>query len=121
MFTYNKSTGILNLPIMTTTSAGWLAVKIEEATGHSFDLSMTDSPSHSYIDIIDRVTPSEAKTIYMLWKMQGIAERDLGVETLTTRNSDSLDFHDLSVGNIETALRHAFEAGLNAASNRSLK
>lgn len=34
-----------------------------------------------------------------------------GVETLEARNSDSLDFHSVSVWSIDGALRSAYEAG----------
>ena len=40
-----------------------------------------------------------------------IARKNLHVETLETRRSDSLDFHELSVWQIEEALAAAFEAG----------
>lgn len=43
-----------------------------------------------------------------------IAERHLFLETLETRNSDSLDFHDASVWAIRSALEAAFEAGHRA-------
>jgi hypothetical protein len=43
-----------------------------------------------------------------------IANDVLGIETLDTRRSDSLDFHDLSVWQIRKALDAAYEAGLNA-------
>ena len=43
-----------------------------------------------------------------------IALTILGVETLDTRNSDRLDFHDLAVWNIKAALQAAFEAGRQA-------
>jgi hypothetical protein len=41
-----------------------------------------------------------------------IAQQHLGIETLQTRHSDSLDFHDLAVWNIRAALEAAFSAGL---------
>ena len=44
-----------------------------------------------------------------------IAQTFLGLETLDTRNSDRLDFHDLAVWNIKAALQAAFEAGKAAA------
>lgn len=44
-----------------------------------------------------------------------IALEQLGIETLVTRKSDSLDFHDLAVWSIERALQAAFEAGKAAA------
>jgi hypothetical protein len=40
-----------------------------------------------------------------------IAQQHLKVETLETRHSDSLDFHDVAVWQIEEALEAAFEAG----------
>lgn len=44
-----------------------------------------------------------------------IAIEVLGLETLDTRRSDSLDFHDLAVWQIRKALEAAYEAGRNAA------
>ena len=43
-----------------------------------------------------------------------IAQIILGLETLDTRNSDRLDFHDVAVWNIKAALQAAFEAGQQA-------
>ncbi len=43
--------------------------------------------------------------------IQNIARNLLGIETLDTRKSDSLDFHDLAVWSIREALTAAFEAG----------
>jgi hypothetical protein len=40
-----------------------------------------------------------------------IARQHLGIETLKTRNQDALDFHDVSVGGVKTALLAAYEAG----------
>ena len=40
-----------------------------------------------------------------------IAQKHLGIETLETRNSDSLDFHDTAVWCIKDALEVAFKAG----------
>jgi hypothetical protein len=36
------------------------------------------------------------------------------VETLETRNADSLDFHSISVWGLESALQAAYEAGMQA-------
>lgn len=42
-----------------------------------------------------------------------IAQKNFSnVETLETRNSDSLDFHDVSVWSIKAALEDAFIAGM---------
>ena len=43
-----------------------------------------------------------------------IALDHLFIETLETRNSDSLDFHDVSVWGVKSALVAAYQAGLAA-------
>ena len=40
-----------------------------------------------------------------------IAAKHLHLETLETRKSDSLDFHDMAVWSIKAALEAAYEAG----------
>jgi len=47
--------------------------------------------------------------------LQQIALDHLFIETLETRNSDRLDFHDVSVWGIKGALLAAYEAGQLAA------
>ncbi len=44
-----------------------------------------------------------------------IAKHHLSIETLETRNSDRLDFHDCSVWGVRAALEAAFEAGRRKA------
>jgi hypothetical protein len=44
--------------------------------------------------------------------LEQIARQLLGMATLETRNSDSLDFRDLAVWSVEAALRAAYEAGV---------
>ena len=47
--------------------------------------------------------------------LTGIAQKNFTtVNTLKTRNSDSLDFHDVSVWSIRAALEDAFIAGMTA-------
>lgn len=41
-----------------------------------------------------------------------IAQQHLGIETLQTRRSDSLDFHDVAVWCVRDALEAAFKAGV---------
>lgn len=41
-----------------------------------------------------------------------IAEKHLFIETLETRHSDRLDFHDVSVWGVRSALEAAFKAGV---------
>ena len=43
----------------------------------------------------------------------GIARAHLGIETLETRKSDRLDFHDVSVWGVKDALLAAYQAGVN--------
>ena len=42
-----------------------------------------------------------------------IAADHLQIETLETRNHDRLDFHDVSVWGVKSALEAAYEAGRN--------
>ena len=46
--------------------------------------------------------------------LAAIAKMHLSLETLETRNSDSLDFSDQAVWSIEAALKEAFIAGQEA-------
>ena len=41
-----------------------------------------------------------------------VAREHLGIETLETRKSDSLDFHDVAVWCLRDALEAAFNAGV---------
>ena len=47
-----------------------------------------------------------------------IAHRCLNIETLRTQNSDSLDFHDVSVWNLRRALLCAYEEGRKAGKTK---
>jgi hypothetical protein len=44
--------------------------------------------------------------------LTGIAQKNLDIETLETRKSDDLDFHDVAVWGIKRALEDAFIAGM---------
>ena len=59
------------------------------------------------------MTTSERKR--MQKALGQIATEHLGIETLTTRKSDSLDFHDVAVWCLKEALEAAYQAGLEAA------
>jgi hypothetical protein len=50
-----------------------------------------------------------------------IALDPLFIETLATRNSDSLDFHEVSVWGVKSALMAAYQAGLAAGQNTAAK
>jgi hypothetical protein len=43
-----------------------------------------------------------------------LARRHLGIETLATRDSDRLDFHEVAVWAVRDALAAAYEAGRKA-------
>lgn len=50
-----------------------------------------------------------------------IAQEHLFIETLETGNSDSLDFHDVGVWCVKSALMAAYQAGLAAGQNAAAK
>ena len=52
-------------------------------------------------------------------KLESIARRHLHLVTLETRNSDSLDFHDVSVWDVRAALAEAYKAGFEAGKKAS--
>ncbi len=47
--------------------------------------------------------------------LERIAMENLGIETLETRKSDRLDFHDLAVWTMKDALVAAYNAGRKAS------
>ena len=49
-------------------------------------------------------------------KVEALAKEHLFIDTLETRKSDSLDFHDVSVWGVKNALEAAYEAGRLAGS-----
>ena len=62
------------------------------------------------------------KTAQQLDKLLAqIALDHLFIETLATRNSDRLDFHDVSVWGVKSALMAAYQAGLAAGQNTAAK
>ncbi len=60
-----------------------------------------------------RKRPEKTRKIF-----EEIAARHLGIETLTTRRSDSLDFHDVAVWCVKAALEEAYEAGRRDATKQ---
>ena len=59
------------------------------------------------------MTKQAAQTIDQ--QMQQIALDHLFIETLETRHSDRMDFHEVSVWGVKSALMAAYEAGRQAA------
>ena len=55
---------------------------------------------------LDGISKRKALDAEMEW-----AKVELLLETLDTRKSDSLDFHEIPVWSIRDLVRHAFEAG----------
>jgi len=47
--------------------------------------------------------------------LASIAKETLHIDTLETRKSDALDFHDVAVWSVKAALEAAYHAGLAAA------
>ena len=54
---------------------------------------------------------TKRKQAYKDATVNEIAQRILGIDTLQTRKSDSLDFHEVAVWTLKGALEAAFEAG----------
>jgi hypothetical protein len=52
-------------------------------------------------------------------EIEKIAKNELHVETLETRNSDSLDFYDCSIWSIKEALEKAYKAGQASVSTKA--
>ncbi|WP_276681457.1 DUF6900 domain-containing protein [Thalassolituus oleivorans] len=48
-------------------------------------------------------------------ELENIARTVLGLDTLETRNSDELDFHEMSVWQVKKALEAAYKAGQSKA------
>ena len=44
--------------------------------------------------------------------LEAIAREHLGIQTLATRRSDSLDFHEVAVWSLKDALAAAYRAGM---------
>jgi hypothetical protein len=51
--------------------------------------------------------------------LQSIAAEHMYIDTLNTRHSDRLDFHEVSVWNLKAALQAAFDAGRADAANQA--
>ena len=49
--------------------------------------------------------------------LEQIAQTHLRIDTLETRKRDGLDFHEVSVCELKSALEAAYEAGYEACSN----
>lgn len=50
-----------------------------------------------------------------MYKVIAKIAKDLGFETLETRNRDSLDFHEVSIAALKVALEESYNAGVKSA------
>lgn len=50
--------------------------------------------------------------------LEEISKKILNIETLETRNSDSLDFHEVSVWQLKEALKESYLMGLKQSDKR---
>ena len=60
------------------------------------------------------VEETQEPTEKLLAAFTAIAKNRLFIETLETRGSDSLDFHDVGVAGLRKALQDAYQLGLDA-------
>lgn len=82
-------------------------------TARVADQGWRDSFKHAIREATGKTFPHKAPMTKDALFTQ-IAQQHLGIETLVTRNSDSLDFHDTAVWGIKNALEAAYEAGRKA-------
>lgn len=69
--------------------------------------------------MMSKTANKTAKQIDLL--LAEIALGHLFIETLATRHSDRLDFHDVSVWAVKSALMAAYQAGLAAGQSAAAK
>jgi hypothetical protein len=53
-------------------------------------------------------------------ELANIAQANLSIETLETRNSDRLDFHEVAVASLKAALEAAYLAGMVASGHHGI-
>jgi hypothetical protein len=63
-----------------------------------------------------RIEMSRIKTV-----IESIARRCFNIDTLVTRKMDNLDFHEVSVWDVRTALQEAYQAGYRAGEHEGKK
>ena len=68
----------------------------------------------------DDVESDEAEASTPTDVLMEIAREHLGIPTLETRRSDSLDFHEVAVWCVHDALKAAFEAGVTTAGEQAM-
>lgn len=79
-------------------------------------LPLRQGPTGASMDTMKRTTVTPE-----LATLEAIAKRELRIETLKTRKSDSLDFHEVAVWSLKAALEAAFQAGIDAARSKGTR
>lgn len=74
-------------------------------------------PKAREIHLTEQGDAAEAPTAPVEQAVADIAQRLLHLDTIATRNSDALDFHELAVWSVRDALMAAYTAGAQAAGN----
>lgn len=82
---------------------------IERGADHGWRDSFENAIREATGKIIPRKAPITKDALFTQ-----IAQQHLNIETLVTRKSDSLDFHDVAVWSVKDALEAAYEAGRKA-------
>jgi hypothetical protein len=90
------------------TRARYVAFRLDEADGAAPSVARQASAAP---EVPPRLAAPPAVLAQIGPVIAEIAQRQLGLATLTTRNRDSLDFHEHAVWSIEAALTDAFIAG----------
>ena len=98
----------------------YLDGKWDEIHRQMFDFSI-DSMKYSIDKLLDDIeehfllkSTKSKQQQNLRAEFEKIAQKYLFIDTLKTQNSDSLDFHDVSVWGVEAALKAAYELGRNS-------
>jgi len=67
---------------------------------------------------MSKLNPIQFNTDLRDRKILALAQEHLSIETLDTRNRDSLDFYDVSVWSVKSALEAAYLAGMVAVGSK---
>jgi hypothetical protein len=78
-------------------------------------MSIDKQPTTKESQMVKKMSPTALSPDEIELLFESIALDHLFIETLQTRHRDSLDFHDVSVWGVKSALQAAFDAGLRAA------
>ena len=98
----NEKSSLIELITLPDRAIPCVIQRVHRTPGHGSDRNMPRRPT---------TNPTAQRDALLLQ----IAERHLFLETLDTRNTDSLDFHEHAVWAVRSALEAAFEAGRRAA------